>query len=275
MIDFHAHLGNCFRENYQFMKSISTEQLIDRMDRDGIEIAVLLPLESPEVCPGYFLTEDAVAARDLYPERLIAFVGLDPRQPSLEKQFDVFVERYGCRGFGELLNGLPFADPRNKVIYAKCNEHRLPLVFDMSGRDLWDEVGLPGLEECLREFPEMTFCGHGPTFWSAISADDPRAGYPSGRIKPGGAIDRLMDSYENLWLDLSAGSGFNALTRDPAFTAGFIERHWRRMLWATDYFIVNQPIPQVNWIKTIDVTPEVRDAIAFGNARRLLGITPG
>jgi predicted TIM-barrel fold metal-dependent hydrolase len=69
---------------------------------------------------------------------------------------------------------------------------------------------------------------------------------------------------------LSAGSGNNAMTRDPGFAAGFIERWWPRLLWGTDYCIVGQVTPQVKWLAEIDVSDEVRHAIGHGNAARLL-----
>ena len=271
MIDFHVHLGNCYRHAYPHQISPSPHQLIERMNREGIEISVLLPLESPEGATGYFLTEEAIAARDLFPERLIAFMCIDPRQAHVAEQFDVFAMHYGCRGFGELINELAFDDPRNKLIYAKCEEHRLPLVFEINARYCYDEVGLPRLEACLREFPNVAFCGHGPGFWAAISGDDDgQAGYPKGPVKPGGALDHLLAEYANLYADLSAGSGYNALTRDAEFTRGFVDRHWRKLLWATDYMGHNQPLPQVQWLAHLDVPPDVREAIASGNARRLL-----
>jgi len=273
MIDFHVHMGNMYRERYPANQPLSAQQLIDRMNREGIEISVLLPLESPEGSWGYFLTEEAVAARDLYPERLIAFVCVDPRYPLAADFIDFFVKERGCKGFGEHVNGLAFDDERNKVIYAKCDEYGLPLVFDMNPDLCYDEVGLPRLEACLKEFRNVRFVGHGPSFWTAISGDDDRkGGYPHRPITPGGAVDRLLAQYENLYADLSAGSGYNAMTRDPEFTAGFVARHWRKLLWATDYLGPGQAMPQVEWLRSLEVAPEVREAIAAGNARRLLGL---
>ena len=81
-----------------------------------------------------------------------------------------------------------------------------------------------------------------------------------------------MAGHDNLWLDLSAGSGHNAMTRDPEFARGFIERHWRKMLFATDYFIVNQDVPNVAWFANLDVSAEMRAAIGAENALRLLGM---
>ncbi len=275
MIDFHVHLGNLYRQSYPSHIGLSVHQLIERMDREGIEISVLLPLESPEGAFGYFLTEQAIEARDMYPERLIAFLCIDPRMSSAVELIDVFVKRYGCMGFGEHINELAFDDPRNKAIYARCDEHGLPLVFEINANYCYDEVGLPRLEACLREFSNVKFCGHGPGFWSAISGDDDqKGGYPKGPVTPGGALDRLLSEYDNLYADISAGSGYNGLTRDPEFTEGFVARHWRKLLFGTDYMGHNQPLPQMGWLASLDVTPEVRNVIAGGNARRILGLDP-
>jgi len=271
MIDFHVHLGNIYRHDYPNTVGVSVHQLIERMNREGIETSILLPLESPEGAFGYFLTEHAVEARDMYPERLIAFLCIDPRMSRVAEQIDVFVKRYGCKGFGEHINELAFDDKRNKVIYAKCDEYGLPLVFEINVNYCYDEVGLPRLESCLKEYPNVKFCGHGPGFWAAISGDDDgKAGYPKRPIAPGGALDRLLSEYDNLYADISAGSGNNALTRDPEFTGGFVARHWRKLLFGTDYMGHDQPLPQVEWLKTLNVTPEIRKAIASENARRIL-----
>ena len=273
MIDFHVHMGNLYREGYPKKPPLTVHQVVNWMDREGIDLAVLLPLESPEGSWGYFLTEEAVEARNLYPERLIAFVNVDPRYPCAAQFIDHFVTRHGCKGFGEHVNGLAFDDPRNKVIYAKCDEYALPIVLDIDSKLCYDDPGLPRLESCLKEFPNVKWCGHGEAFWSAISAEDPRSGYPKGPVKPGGAVDRLLAEYDNLYADLSAGSGYNAMTRDPDFSRGFIERHWRKLLWGTDIVGVGQDLPQVAWIRSLDISEEVRTAIADGNARRLLGLT--
>jgi predicted TIM-barrel fold metal-dependent hydrolase len=126
----------------------------------------------------------------------------------------------------------------------------------------------------LREFPTVPFLGHGPRFWWALSGDDTgeSALYPQGPVAPGGAVDRLAGEYENMWLDLSARSGYNALTRDPEYTEGFVARHWRKLLFGTDYYAACHPMLQVEWLRELKVEEGVREAIGAGNARRLLGI---
>ena len=148
------------------------------------------------------------------------------------------------------------------------------MVFHSDPGLCWDEPGLPRLEQCLQDFPRCVFVGHGPGWWSAISGDDDRSGgYPHGAIAPGGALDRLLGEYDNLYADLSAGSGYNAMTRDPGFTAGFIERHWRRLLFGTDYMFCGQELMQVRWLREeAPLDEEQRAAIGGGNACRILGL---
>lgn len=272
MIDCHVHLGRMFREGYPSAVPLSVEQLIDRMDREGIEQSVLLPLESPEGGWGYWLTEDAVAARDRYPERLIAFACVDPRYPNAPALLEHCVRAYGCAGFGEHVCGLAFDDERCVALYRKCDELGLPLLFEICDGLCFDEPCLPRLESCLERFPSVKWIGHGPQFWSAISGDDPRTGYPTGAITAGGALDRLLAAYPNLYADLSAHSGWNAMARDPEFTRGFVERHHGRLLLGTDYLAPGQPLPILEWLRTFEVTDEVRLAIGSGNARRVLGL---
>jgi uncharacterized protein len=270
LIDFHAHMGRLYREGYPEKHYLTAAQLVDRMNRDGVDMSVILPLESPEGHWGWLLTEEVIAARDQFPDRLIAFMCIDPRYPNLEALFDVFIEKYGCKGFGEHVPGLPFNHELNKVIYGKCDEHSVPIDIEIGGV-CTDEPGLPGLEECLREFPNCIFVGHGPGFWANISGEY-ADGYPPGPVKPGGAIDRLMADYENLYADISAGSGWNAISRDPDFYDGFIERNWRRLMYGSDIMFASHEIPQVEWMrrKRAELDVEVFSAIAEGNARRIL-----
>ena len=79
------------------------------------------------------------------------------------------------------------------------------------------------------------FIGHGDLFWAHISADVPAdRGYPGGPIKPGGLTDKWLAEFRNLYADMSANSGNNALSRDTAFTRHFIMRHQRKLLFGSD-----------------------------------------
>ena len=93
------------------------------------------------------------------------------------------------------------------------------------------------METYLRRYQRVRIIGHAQTWWANISAEVPpptKTLYPTGPVKPGGLLDRLMSEYPNLYADLSAGSGYNALTRDEEFTAGFLERHPKQLLFGSD-----------------------------------------
>jgi uncharacterized protein len=275
MIDFHAHMGVLSREGRADRPNLTADDLVAVMDRRGIDQAVLLPLESPDWGGGYLLTEQVLEARQKHPDRFIVFACADPRFPLALEFIDHLVRNCGCKGFGEHVNGLPFDDPLNLRLYAKCNELHLPLVFEIARpRICFDEPGLPRVERCLRELPNVKWVGHGPHFWSAISGEDgvQQRPYPQGAITPGGAIDRLMREYGNLYADLSGMSGYNAMTRDLDFTPGFLARNWRRLLFGTDICYANEPLPIIEWMRSVPMDEVARQAIAEGNAKGLLGL---
>ncbi len=177
-----------------------------------------------------------IDAAERYPERLIPFMHIDPRKASCLELIEHFARHRLVKGYGEFVDTLVFDDPLRMRIYGKCGELGLPIIFFGAGPHSYDEVGLPRLEKCLREFPDTIFIGHGPRWWEAISAaDDGSCSYPKTPVVPGGAADRFLQQYPNMYADISAGSGYNAMTRDPEFTQGFLRRNWGKLLFATDY----------------------------------------
>lgn len=271
MIDFHTHLCDVYFPSPNY-KPLSAEQLIDTMNRLGISKAVLLPLDSPEASATYFTTFEALEASKRYPERLIPFCCVDPRRDNVEQQIKAFINM-GCKGFGEHKVGLAIDDERSKKIYRICGENGLVVLMHLDPGLNVDEPGLPRLESLLKEMPETKFIMHGPGWWTEISGgNQERGGYPKGKIEPGGAVDRLLQEYPNVYADLSAGSAYNALTRDPDFTPGFIERNWEKLLFATDYLHVDQELPIVDFIKNLNMDKAKVKAIARDNAAKLLGI---
>ena len=87
----------------------------------------------------------------------------------------------------------------------------------------------------LKAYPKVNFIGHAQTWWGNISAGlDQLDLYPKGPVKPGGLTDKLLGDYANMYADLSAGSGLNAITRDQEFYRGFIARHSAKLLWGSD-----------------------------------------
>ncbi len=131
----------------------------------------------------------------------------------------------------------------------------------------------------------MTFIGHAQSWWAHVSAEVPppeETLYPKGRVVPGGLADRLLSDYENMWADLSAGSGFGALSRDEDFTRGFLDRHRGKLMFATDCPCLDGKGAGLDrgcfgWrlkdlLERLAPDDGAREAILEGNARRLLGL---
>lgn len=222
------------------------EELREMYDTIGVEKGVLLPGASPE-CRHYSTTnEDAYLMAEEHPETLYWFCNIDPRMGSNSKDSDLshFIMYYkglGAKGVGELTANLHFDDPLVLNLFHHCEKCKMPVTFHIGnlGGDygLVDDLGLPRLEKVLDMFPNLTFLGHSQKFWAEIGSDctkENREGYPKGKVMPGGRVVELMRKYPNLHGDLSAGSGYNAITRDPEFGYKYIEEFQDRLYYGTD-----------------------------------------
>jgi predicted TIM-barrel fold metal-dependent hydrolase len=58
--------------------------------------------------------------------------------------------------------------------------------------------------------------------------------YPKGPVTKGGLTDRYLSDHANMYGDLSAGSGLNALSRDEDFTRDFLTRHQDKLVFGSD-----------------------------------------
>ena len=88
--------------------------------------------------------------------------------------------------------------------------------------------------------------------------------------RPGGALDRLMDLYPNLYGDLSAPSGENALRRNLEFGREFVIRRADKLLFGTDYLAPGRQIPQFELLESLNLPDDVRFKVYRGNAIGLL-----
>ena len=96
--------------------------------------------------------------------------------------------------------------------------------------------GFERFSRMLEKYPRVTFIGHAQTWWANVDKGnaDQTVMYPTGPVTPGGLTDRYLSDYANMYGDLSAGSGLNALTRDEAFTRDFLSRHQDKLVFGSD-----------------------------------------
>lgn len=222
------------------------EELRAMYDQMGVEKGVQLPSIGCECRFHEMTNEDAMELVRRYPDTYDWFCNIDPRwggnAPDTDMSYFIrYFQEQGAKGVGELTANLYMDDPRVDNLFFHCEKCAMPVIFHIGnlGGDygLVDELGLPRLERALKKFPKLQFLGHSQKFWAEISGDcteEQRAGYPQGPVVPGGRVVELMRAYPNLCGDLSAGSGENALMRDPAFGYAFLEEFQDRLYFGTD-----------------------------------------
>jgi predicted TIM-barrel fold metal-dependent hydrolase len=292
IIDIHAHCSprpgwlSYDPVKNEYIRWITVSELVRRMREEGIDKTVILPLPSPESSIEPVTTREVIEFCKEYGNKLIPFCNPDPRlNAGSEKSLRFIIEEYesqGCRGVGEITANIYFDDPRTLNLFRVCEEHGLPVLFHIGPYEggcygLVDEPGLPRLEKCLRMFPNLVFIGHSQPFWAEISGDlkpEDRNSYPTGRIVPGGRIIDLFRRHQNLYGDLSAGSGYNAISRDPEFGVQFLEEFQDRLMFGTDLDAPEQNIPQLKYLRSLmddgKISRKAYDKIMYGNAVRIL-----
>jgi len=254
IIDMHAHIGDLRSPNDLGRTPITTENLIARLDEEGIDKAVVLPWPAcPEAVtfPGIFAPEcdivGQIRAAARHRDRLIPFGNADPRWGgnSSHTDFSWLLEHFvemGCVGMGEVSANIYFDDPRTVNLFQQCGQWDLPVTIESCGPGegrygFIDEVGSPHFERLLQQVPGTVVVGHGPGFWAEIDVHltaEEKSGYPKGAIIEEGSVIRLLRTYPNLYADISAFSGYNALTRDEAYGVRFLNEFQDRIMFGTD-----------------------------------------
>ena len=288
IIDSHQHVFWHFRND---------ADLIADMDAHGIDLAWLLTWsitpaeEEPQWSrilnpahvradgshPGVPLS-DLLLASSRYPGRFVLGYCPHPTLPNAVNLFESAYHIHRVRVCGEWKFRMPFDDDRCLALFRKAGELRCPVVLHLDAPELagvpqkaWFGGTIDRLERALQLCPETTFIGHAPGFWRHISGDaatEPSQ-YPKGPVTAGGEIFRLFDRYENLYADLSAGSGMWALRRDPSHGREFAIRYADRLLFGRDYYGGEL----LQFLETLDLPNDVAEKIYFRNARKLVPST--
>ncbi len=275
MIDAHLHIGHLGR---------SIENTIGHIDGIGAEKAVFLPIETADR-EYEWLTETVAQAHEQYPDRVIPFCHVDVTRDDAVAELERRAATGVFRGYGEQKQHLPLNHPGLERVLAFCNEMRWPVTWHFQeGRRGYNQ-GIVHLETLVRKFPDIRFIGHAQSWWANISAEVPppeETLYPTGPVVPGGLADRLLCDYENVYADLSAGSGLGAITRDEAFGRDFLTRHRRKLLFATDCPCVDGrgtdyppgcfAAKSLPFLKRMVDDPEALEDILHRNAVRVLGL---
>ncbi len=288
-IDIHGHVQKTPGFPVGGRQAFATPaQLVARYDKLGIEQAVLLPIVNPE-CASAPQSNEEILEIAATTGRFIPFCNVDPRflcnspWAPLGDMLKYYRDQ-GCKGVGEVCANLPFLDPLVQNLFKGAQEACLPLIFHISpsiGQNygLYDDPGLPQLEISLQRFPNLKFFGHSQAFWAEIArlqTPGERTGYPNAPVCEEGVVPILMRRYPNLYGDLSARSGCNALQRDRQYAVKFLSEFQDRLFFGTDICAPETPTPLVDFLLELRNCGELAEAVfqklARENAIRVLGL---
>lgn len=266
-IDIHIHASSADQ----------ARETLDFLQPKGIEHGILMSMDASN------LSREISASEP----RLHWMCGVDKWEPA--SVFDRLAEakEAGAVGVGELCVNEPMDSPLLQAVFTAAESMELPVLFHMSPEvgfnyGIVDEPRLPLLEETLKKHPHLQLIGHSQPFWMEISGDAPtdkeaRNGRGHGPVVPGGRVPELLRKYPNLHADLSAGSGFFAVTRDEAFGLDFLEEFQDQLMFGTDTIEIDSPWQPnlAQWLEEKHAAGLISDSvmrkICYENAEKLFG----
>lgn len=212
------------------------------------------------------------------PGKFVLGYAPDPRVPGAIDRLQSAIDIYGVQVCGEVKLRMMLDDWDAVRMWRFCGEKGVPVTvhidyeFSSSSRfprpNYWYGGGIEAFERAIAACPDTIFLGHAPGFWAHISGDGQfdKVAYPKGPVEPGGKLVDMMRTYPNLYCDMSAGSGRNALSRDPDFGKQFILEFKDRILYGRDYFDSQHQ----EFLNSLDLPQDVLDLVYWGNAKRLV-----
>jgi len=235
IIDIHQHLNFHHRSNQDFLA---------HQDRMGIRQTVLLPAGAPLNRPSTLNgnanglaanvsgTEAAARLAADHPDKLVFFCNEVPDLTGAIQSLENWLN-HGALGIGELKFHLECDSTPMQKVYQLAQHHELPILLHFQHGSY--NMGFERLYKMLEKYNKVSFIGHAQTWWGNIDAKhDQKVMYPKGKVTPGGLTDKYLADYPNMFCDLSAGSGKNAMDRDPEHGAAFLDRHQDKIMLGTD-----------------------------------------
>ena len=219
VLDTHLHL----RAN--------ADACFTHMQGCGVTNAVLLTRANDE--------DRARAEMEKRSGHFVRSVSVDPSLPDADRTLREALKG-GAVSIGEMKFHVALDSPEMRRVYEVAADLHVPVMMHIQNFPHFEgekpyNTGYPEFDKMLRAYPRTNFIGHGDLFWAHISADVPTdRGYPAGPIKKAGLTDRLLSDFPNMYADMSANSGNNALSRDTEFSKGFIARHRTKLIFGSD-----------------------------------------
>lgn len=277
IIDIHQHVNYHARQNsdlvaHQRAMEVKRTVLLPsgaQLARDSTHLGRSNGLAARVFGPGA-----AQRLEKAYPGEFVFFANEVPDVKETKASLEYWLERGAC-GIGEQKFGIDCDGKAMRLIYDIAKAYEVPVLLHFQhGRY---NHGFDRFHKILEAYPTVNFFGHAQTWWGNIDADHVQKElYPKGPVKPGGLTDRYLADYPNMFGDLSAGSGLNAMTRDREHAAAFFERHGKKLCYASDCADAVGKGEKCSGAQMRDLIRELvpdadsRADIFSGNARRVI-----
>lgn len=277
IIDIHQHINFSGRRNEEFLA---------HQKAMGVSKTVLLPSgaalaldsthqgRSTGLAARVFGTMASARLAKAHPDAFVFFCNEIPDAEGAVASLEKWLEN-GAVGIGESKFHLPCDSAPMKRIYEVARAYEVPVLLHFEHERY--NMGFERFHKVLEAFPTVNFIGHAQTWWGNIDANHVQTDlYPKTKVKAGGLTDRYLSDYPNVFGDLSAGSGRNAMNRDEEHAAAFLERHQDKLLLGTD---CSDSVGsgdkcsgsrQIDNVKRLLDDPAARTKIFSANAKRLI-----
>jgi predicted TIM-barrel fold metal-dependent hydrolase len=264
----------------------TNEQLLAHQKAMGVSRTVLLPagreVRRPSThqgsanglqgtCGGNESCEKLAKA---HPDRFVFGANEVPDLPDAPEVLEKALKA-GAVVIGEQKFGVACDSPEMEKLYALAEAYRVPIL--MHWQHTTYNAGFDRFGKILEKYSKVTFIGHAQTWWANIDKNhqDQSILYPKTKVTPGGRTDRYLADYPNLYGDLSAGSGQNALSRDEDQAREFLARHQSKLMFGSDCIDAEAQAPAcigagtLALIRKLAPSPEIRRKILFENAKQV------
>ena len=224
ILDIHQHTHYSGRTD---------EELVAHQRTMGIKKTILLPAGSK-----YGLAADAwgndscVALAKKYPGEYLYFANELPDIPETKQVLEKYL-KMGAIGIGEQKYPVDCDSPHIDLVARIARHFNVPVLLHFQHETY--NYHIERFHKILERHPRVNFIAHAQTWWGNIDKNhDQKVMYPKGKVTPGGISDKLLSDYANMYGDLSAGSGLNALQRDEDHGREFLVRHQNKLLYGSD-----------------------------------------
>ncbi|HUJ23673.1 MAG TPA: amidohydrolase family protein [Bryobacteraceae bacterium] len=224
VIDMHQHTNYAGR---------SDDELIAHQRTMGVTRTVLLPAGSKYgLAVNAGGNESVVKLAQRLPQEFLFCANEVPDLPGARQELEKYLKA-GAIGIGEQKFAVDCDSPAIHMLAEVAEEFSVPVLLHFQHGEYNRRI--ERFHTVLEKHPRVSFIGHAQTWWGNIDRNhDQTVLYPKGKVTPGGITDRLLSDYPNMYGDLSANSGLNALLRDEQHATEFLHRHQDKLMYGSD-----------------------------------------